>query len=64
MPPDQLDVAASRRLEPQQRGRWRSVGKGSSSTASGTVGGAGAFSASKADDGASRRGRYQLAAMC
>lgn len=28
MPPDQLDVAASRRLEPQQWGRWRSAGKG------------------------------------
>lgn len=28
LPPDQLDVAASRRLEPQQWGRWRSVGKG------------------------------------
>lgn len=26
MPPDQLDVAASRRLEPQQWGRWRSDG--------------------------------------
>jgi hypothetical protein len=28
MPPDQLDVAASRRLEPQQWGRWRANGKG------------------------------------
>jgi hypothetical protein len=28
MPPDQLDVAASRRLEPQRWGRWRSAGKG------------------------------------
>lgn len=27
MPPDQLDVAASRRLEPQQWGRWRHDGK-------------------------------------
>lgn len=26
MPPDQLDVAASRRLEPQRWGRWRSAG--------------------------------------
>ena len=38
----------------------RGDGKGSSSTGGGTVGGAGAFSSSKADDGASRRGRYQL----
>lgn len=39
-------------------------GKGSSSTGGGTVAGplgtSGAFSASKTDDGASRRGRYQL----
>lgn len=28
MPPDQLDAAASRRLEPQQWGRWRSQGGG------------------------------------
>lgn len=28
MPPDQLDVAASRRLEPQHWGRWRAAGKG------------------------------------
>lgn len=28
MPPDQLDIAASRRLEPQQWGRWRSAGRG------------------------------------
>lgn len=28
MPPDQLDVAASRRLEPQQWCRWRSAGAG------------------------------------
>jgi hypothetical protein len=28
MPPDQLDVAASRQLEPQQWGRWRSNGNG------------------------------------
>jgi hypothetical protein len=28
MPPDQLDVAASRQLEPQRWGRWRSTGKG------------------------------------
>ncbi|MDH0864527.1 hypothetical protein [Mitsuaria sp. GD03876] len=28
MPPDELDVSASRRLEPQQWGRWRSAGKG------------------------------------
>ena len=28
MPPDQLDVSASRRLEPQAWGRWRSDGKG------------------------------------
>lgn len=28
MPPDQLDVAASRQLEPQRWGRWRSAGKG------------------------------------
>ena len=28
MPPDQLDVAASRRLEPQRWGRWRSTAKG------------------------------------
>ncbi|WP_067064801.1 hypothetical protein [Roseateles chitosanitabidus] len=28
MPPDQLDVAASRRLEPQRWGRWRAAGKG------------------------------------
>lgn len=28
MPPDQLDVAASRRLEPEQWGRWRTDGKG------------------------------------
>jgi len=28
MPPDQLDVAASRRLEPQQWGRWRAVAGG------------------------------------
>ncbi|WP_431256890.1 hypothetical protein ACQ86G_19630 [Roseateles chitinivorans] len=28
MPPDQLDVAVSRQLEPQQWGRWRSAGKG------------------------------------
>lgn len=26
LPPDQLDVAASRRLEPQQWGRWRAAG--------------------------------------
>jgi len=38
----------------------RADGKGSSSTAGGTVAGAGAFSARKADDGASRRGRYRL----
>lgn len=28
MPPDQLDVPASRRLEPQRWGRWRAAGKG------------------------------------
>lgn len=28
MPPDQLNVAASRRLEPQQWGRWRAAGGG------------------------------------
>jgi hypothetical protein len=28
MPPDQLDVAASRRLEPEQWGRWRAMGRG------------------------------------
>lgn len=28
LPPDQLDVAASRKLEPQQWGRWRQEGKG------------------------------------
>jgi len=28
MPPDQLNVAASRQLEPQRWGRWRSAGKG------------------------------------
>lgn len=28
MPPDQLDVAASRKLEPQRWGRWRTAGKG------------------------------------
>lgn len=28
MPPDQLDVEASRRLEPQRWGRWRGAGKG------------------------------------
>ena len=28
MPPDQLDVTASRRLEPQRWGRWRAAGQG------------------------------------
>lgn len=28
MPPDQLNVAASRQLEPQRWGRWRAAGKG------------------------------------
>lgn len=28
LPPDQLDAAASRRLEPQRWGRWRAAGKG------------------------------------
>jgi len=28
MPPDQLNVAASRQLEPRRWGRWRSTGKG------------------------------------
>lgn len=38
----------------------RRDGQGSRSVAGGTVGGAGAFSGSQLDDGAGRRGRYQL----
>lgn len=41
-------------------GSSRSDGSGSSSTAGGTTGGAGAFSTRKRDDGAGRRGRYEL----